>query len=104
MGLRKTFFHNGAVSTFRQAIEFYIERDTAPEKWYPRGPDGGIVKFDDLPAQYHDNINKEPPFGGKPGDRPILTAADIDDIVAFLKTLTDGYRPTSEGTSEPSRR
>jgi cytochrome c peroxidase len=94
VGLRKTFFHNGAVHTLRQAIEFYVERDTAPEKWYPRSADGRIVKFDDLPIQYHDNINKEPPFGGQPSDRPALTAADIDDIIAFLKTLTDGYRRT----------
>jgi len=35
----------------------------------------------------------EPPFGGKPGDRPVLSEADVRDIVVFLKTLTDGYRP-----------
>ena len=91
VALRKTFYHNGAEHDLRKAIEFYVERDTRPEKWYPRGRDGRVEKFDDLPAQYRDNINMEPPFGGKPGDPPALTSAEIDDIVAFLKTLTDGY-------------
>jgi len=93
VALRQVFFHNGVVHSLRQAIEFYAERDTQPEKWYPRRPDGSIDKFDDLPAQYRDNINQEPPFGGKPGDPPPLSARDIDDIVAFLNTLTDGYQP-----------
>ena len=91
VALRNTFYHNGAEHDLRKAIEFYVERDTRPEKWYPRGPDGRVEKFDDLPAQYRNNINMEPPFGGKPGDPPALTSAEIDDIVAFLNTLTDGY-------------
>ena len=93
VALRKTFYHNGAEHSLRKAVEFYVERDTAPEKWYPRAADGHVEKFDDLPAKYRDNINTEPPFGGKPGDRPALSAAEIDDIVAFLQTLTDGYKP-----------
>jgi cytochrome c peroxidase len=51
------------------------------------------MKFDDLPARYQVNINEEPPFGGKPGDKPVLSDTEIDDIVAFLATLTDGYVP-----------
>jgi cytochrome c peroxidase len=35
----------------------------------------------------------DPPFGGQPGGRPALDESDIADIVAFLGTLTDGYRP-----------
>ncbi len=91
VALRNTFFHNGAVHTLRRAIEFYVERDNAPEKWYPRASDGHVVKFDDLPAQYQNNVNKELPFGGKPGDPPVLSATEIDDMIAFLETLTDGY-------------
>ena len=97
VALRKAFFHNGAVHDLRAAVAFYVERDTKPEKWYPRRPDGSIDKFDDLPAQYHDNINVDPPFGGKPGDAPALTDSEIDDIVAFLETLTDGYQPLRPG-------
>lgn len=94
VALRKTFYHNGSEHDLRKAIEFYVERDTAPERWYPRDASGRVMKYDDLPAQYHGNINNEPPFGGKPGDPPVLSAAEIDDIAAFLGTLTDGYSPT----------
>jgi cytochrome c peroxidase len=96
VALRKTFYHNGAEHDLRKAVEFYVERDTAPEKWYPRGADGKVAKFDDLPEKYWDNINNEPPFGGKPGDKPPLSPVEIDDIVAFLKTLTDGYKPVPQ--------
>ncbi|MBV9626931.1 MAG: cytochrome-c peroxidase, partial [Xanthobacteraceae bacterium] len=91
--LRKSFFHNGAFHTLRDAVAFYATRDTNPERWYPRNADGSIHKYDDLPAQYHDNINTDPPFDRQPGDPPALSESEIDDIVAFLKTLTDGYRP-----------
>ncbi len=93
VALRKTFFHNGAIHTLEDAVRFYAQRDTQPQKWYPRRADGTVDKFDDLPAQYRANVNMEPPFGGKPGDKPVLSEADVRDIVAFLKTLTDGYRP-----------
>jgi cytochrome c peroxidase len=93
VALRQTFFHNGAVHTLREAIAFYVERDTAPEKWYPRDAAGQVLKFDDLPEAYRANVNMEPPFGGRPGDPPALSGSDIDDMVAFLNTLTDGYAP-----------
>ncbi|CAJ0694355.1 cytochrome-c peroxidase [Ralstonia mannitolilytica] len=93
VALRKTFFHNGAIHSLEDAVRFYAQRDTQPQKWYPRKADGTVDKFDDLPPQYHANVNMEPPFGGKPGDKPVLSEADVRDIVAFLKTLTDGYRP-----------
>ena len=93
VALRRTFFHNGFVHSLREAVAFYVERDTEPGKWYPRAGDGTVLKFDDLPAQYLTNVNTDPPFGGKPGDKPKLSAQDIDDIVDFLDTLTDGYGP-----------
>jgi cytochrome c peroxidase len=93
VALRQTFFHNGAMHSLRAAIAFYVERDTNPGKWYPRDAAGRVQKFDDLPPPYRGNVNREPPFGGKPGDPPVLSAAEIDDLVAFLNTLTDGYRP-----------
>ena len=91
VALRKAFFHNGVVHTLKEAVEFYAQRDTKPENWYPR--DGGVVvKFDDLPNKYHANVDKEPPFGGKPGGSPSLTDEEIRDVVSFLETLTDGFR------------
>ncbi len=88
---RKIFYHNGLAHSLSEAVAFYVERDTKPEKWYPRNNDGSVRKFDDLPSAYQGNINMDPPFGQKPGDTPRLSDAEIDDIVAFLKTLTDGY-------------
>lgn len=93
VALRKTFMHNGLIHDLRQAVAFYVERDTQPEKWYPVAADGTVQKFNDLPRQYWSNINQEAPFGQHPGDRPVLSDAEIDDIVAFLQTLTDGYKP-----------
>jgi cytochrome c peroxidase len=93
VALRKTFFHNGLVHSLREAVAFYVERDTQPQKWYPRGAEDAVAKFNDLPAKYVTNVNTEPPFGGKPGDRPVLSPAEIDDVVAFLGTLTDGFTP-----------
>jgi cytochrome c peroxidase len=90
---RKVFFHNGRVKTLEQAVRFYVERDVAPAKWYPRRKDGSLEMYDDLPPAYRGNVNREPPFGGKPGDRPVLDAAEIRSVLAFLKTLGDGYRP-----------
>jgi cytochrome c peroxidase len=79
------------VHSLRDAVRFYVERDTRPEKWFPHGPEGSLRKFDDLPQRYWANLNNEPPFGQKPGDPPRLTESDILDVVAFMQTLTDGY-------------
>jgi cytochrome c peroxidase len=89
VALKQSFYHNGIVHTLRDAVAFYAERDTAPEKWYPTAPDGTVRKFDDLPAAYRPNVSTEKPFGP---DR-VLLDADVDDLTAFLKTLTNGYQP-----------
>jgi len=72
-----------------RVLDFYALRDLRPERWYPRARDGHIAKFDDLPPAYASNVNVEPPFDRKRGDRPALSTAERADIVAFLKTLTD---------------
>ena len=89
---RQVFFHNGLVRSLREAVAFYAERDARPDKWYPRDGAGEVRKFDDLPAEYRANVENEAPFGGNRGDPPPLSDTEIDDIVAFLQTLTDGYR------------
>jgi cytochrome c peroxidase len=89
---RKTFFHNGVLHTLKDVIEFYVQRDTNPEKWYPRAQDGTVQKFDDLPPKYHRNVEMGPPFGRRAGAKPVLTYDEIQDLIAFLKTLTDGFR------------
>jgi cytochrome c peroxidase len=91
--MRGAFFHNGAVHTLREAVEFYAQRDTRPEKWYPRNADGSLRKFDDVPPQYRRNIEREAPFGGAAGSPPPLNEVEMDAVVAFLETLNDGYVP-----------
>jgi cytochrome c peroxidase len=88
---KRAFFHNGVFHRLEDVVRFYAERDTAPGKWYPRGSDGAPVKFDDLPAAYRGNVDEQPPFGRHVGEAPVLSEADIRNIVAFLNTLTDGY-------------
>jgi cytochrome c peroxidase len=88
---REAFFHNGAFTSLRDVLHFYNERDLYPEKYYPRNPDGSVHRFDDLPPGYPDNIDHDPPLDRKPGADPALSEAEIDDLIAFLKTLNDGY-------------
>ena len=87
------YMHNGFFDRLRDAVAFYATRDTDPSRWFSTGK-----KFNDLPAQYHANVDVDtPPYQRRPQQRPQLTDAEIDDIEAFLYTLTDGYK------SEPSR-
>ena len=90
---RKVFFHNGRFKTLRDALRFYVRRDTNPEEFYPVAADGTVQKFDDLPAALHANVNvEEVPYDRKPGEAPRLTEAELDDLESFLNTLTDGYQ------------
>ena len=94
VALRQAFFHNGRFGTLKEAVTFYVQRDTQPEKWYPLNADGTVAKFDDLPARYRTNVNTtEAPYNRRAGDAPALSDAEVDDVVAFLKTLSDGYHP-----------
>ena len=90
---RSVFFHNGKIKSLEEAVRFYAERDTDPARWYPRRADGAVEAFDDIPPAMRDNVSREPPFGGKPGGKPALDRSEIRDIVAFLRTLDDGYVP-----------
>ncbi len=89
VALTAPYFHNGRFQTLRELVDFYVTRDTNPERWYPRG-----TKFDDLPPQYRGNVNTEEiPYDRHPGEAPRLSPAEIDAVVAFLNTLTDGFAP-----------
>ena len=91
---RRVFFHNGELDSLTRALEFYVQRDTDPSKFYPRRADGTVDKFDDLPAANRGNVNQtEVPYNRHEGEAPALTDAEIADLVAFLSTLTDGYKP-----------
>jgi cytochrome c peroxidase len=91
---RKTFFHNGAFNNLLDVVRFYVTRDTDPARWYPTGPDGVVDKFNDLPPAYRKNVNTtEVPYNRGPGMAPALNEAEIADLVQFLGTLNDGYKP-----------
>ncbi|MFM0367725.1 cytochrome-c peroxidase [Paraburkholderia aspalathi] len=90
---RKVYFHNGVYHDLKQVMDFYNLRNTAPEKIYPRDASGKVQKYNDLPAQYHANVDvADAPFDRKFGDQPAMTDQDIQDIIAFMKTLSDGYK------------
>jgi cytochrome c peroxidase len=114
---RKVFFHNGVVHSLEQAVRFYATRDTMPELWYPTvggkpksRPDkgfptyglvrqqyvgGAVQKYDDLPAAYRRNVDPQMPLDGRaPGAKPPLGERDVQDLICFLETLTDGYVPS----------
>ncbi|WLE58984.1 cytochrome-c peroxidase [Burkholderia plantarii] len=93
VALKQSFFHNGIYHSLEDVLRFYVQRDTNPEKFYPVRH-GVVQKFDDLPGRYRANINTDPPFDRKKGDKPALDEAEIQDVIAFLHTLTDGYQPT----------
>lgn len=69
------YFHNGVFTTLRDAIRFY---NTACE---PGNPDGWAE------PEVADNRNCTEIGQLK------LSEAEIDDLLAFLNTLTDGYQP-----------
>ena len=66
------YMHNGVFKTLQEVVEFYNTRDT-DSKW--------------AQAEVAENVNKD-----ELGDLQ-LTKQDIDDMIAFMKTLTDGYQP-----------
>jgi cytochrome c peroxidase len=121
---RSSFFHNGVIHSLEQAIRFYNTRDTHPEIWYPTvggtpkaAPDkdfptyglittqyvgGTVQKFNDLPAKYRGNVDPQLPLDGRaPGSKPPMTEAQIADLICFLKTLSDGYQPSTQPASGP---
>ncbi len=93
VALRGVFFHNGVYTTLEDAVRFYALRDSAPQRIYGAAP---ARRFDDLPRPYQSNLNRDAPFGAQPGGKPALTEAEIADVVAFLKTLTDGWVPQAD--------
>ncbi|HVT36082.1 MAG TPA: cytochrome c peroxidase [Nevskiaceae bacterium] len=105
VSMRRVYFHNGAMHDLRKVLEFYVQRDTQPQRWYPRDAHGRVNRYDDLPVQFHGNVNQEPPFGRHAGDQPALTAKEIDDVLAFLGTLSDGYaaRPLTDHQDRNAR-
>jgi cytochrome c peroxidase len=84
---RQVFFHNGRFHTLREVMRFYVSRDLRPGEWYPHG---GRDQYDDLPPSLRGNVDRKTlPLARPPGGAPVWTDAEIDDVIAFLRTLDD---------------
>ena len=70
VALTPPYMHNGVFKTLYQVVAFYNSRDVLP---WPS-------------PEWAENVNRDEL--GNLG----LTAPEIEDIVAFLHTLSDGYR------------
>jgi len=86
---RHVFMHNGAFHSLRDVVEFYLTRDITPGRWYPSGT------YDDLPPEDRQFVDRtDMPFTTQhPDAKPAISEQDVNDLLAFLETLTDGYRP-----------
>ncbi|MGH8461525.1 MAG: cytochrome-c peroxidase [Stenotrophobium sp.] len=117
------YFHNGVFTTLREVVEWYVTRDInnnpdnnpIPET-NPYNPAGSFylaadgspdrLQYNDIPVDYNANVNigevpyTPPTFQG--GQAPTLDSAEIDDVVAFLCTLTDGYDPGNPAAYDAS--
>lgn len=83
VAVRRSFFHNGVFHSLDQVLRFYARRDTHPAEFY------AAARYDDLPPVYRINVDTDPPFGRRPGDKPALDEDEIAAVAAFLNTLTD---------------
>jgi cytochrome c peroxidase len=135
---RNAFFHNGVFHSLLQVVNFYNTRDTNPEYWYPSTGGTGtptanpgyalqpayasgatVSAYNDLPSQYHGNIDEELPMGqGQTAaggttqadgakarafhSTPQLTQQNIADLICFLQTLSDGYQPPAQAPTSGS--
>ena len=74
----------------KEALRFYVQRDAHPERWYSVAKDGRVVKFDDLPVALRRNVDiVDSPLNLKRGEKPVWNDQDIEDVIAFLRTLQD---------------
>lgn len=89
--LRKHFFHNGVFDSLEDVIRFYVRRDINPKSFYSLDANGNPVLYNDLPEALRGNVTRQLPLGRTAAQGPGLTASEIADVAAFLRTLTDGY-------------
>jgi cytochrome c peroxidase len=86
---RRVFLHNGSFHSLKELLRFYVQRDTDPARWYPH--DGPKVEaFDDLPPAVRANVDHvDLPLTRSKGQQPLWNEAEIEDVLAFLRTLSD---------------
>jgi cytochrome c peroxidase len=85
VAVRESFGHNGVHKHLRDVLSFYNLRASFPGRIYPQGQ-----KFDDVPPRYRGNVNiYSPIYNRREGSPPPMSEQDMDDLTAFLNTLTD---------------
>ncbi len=93
IALTAPYTHNGYFKSLRTVVEFYAKRDTKKRCSNPLTTDTNAMTQNCWPApETLANVNHAELGSLK------LTTQDIDDLVAFLNTLTDGYKTTSPWT------
>jgi cytochrome c peroxidase len=75
--------HNGVFKTLKDVVRFNNTRDV------PGGNSGADWPAPEVAENVHRHMPPMPGFFGQLG----LTDQEVDDIVAFLETLTDGHVP-----------
>jgi cytochrome c peroxidase len=78
----KAYMHNGYFKSLKEVVHFYNTRDILPV-CKPDDPGKKVICWP--PAEYSTNVNKRQLGHLK------LTDQEENDLVAFLKTLTDNY-------------
>ena len=91
VALKHSYFHNGIFGDLFQVINFYINREIKPSELYVNQSGQADVKYNDLPTRFQGNVQQRVPFRPLGSGAPRLTASEIQDLIAFLCTLTDGY-------------
>lgn len=83
------YMHNGYFKTLRNVVDFYNTRDVKPRCADPFTRESEALQQGCWPeAEVADTVNHNE-IKGALG----LSEQEVNDMVAFLKTLTDGYQP-----------
>ncbi|MGD0739462.1 MAG: cytochrome c peroxidase [Terracidiphilus sp.] len=90
-GFVKAYMHNGYFKSLKEVVHFYNTRDVLPRC---KAGDSGEKVTCWPPPEDATNLNKKQLGNLK------LTDQEEDDLVAFLKNLTDGYKVSSPRVSK----
>ena len=91
VALKHAYEHNGVFGSLSAVVNFYAKRDLQPGQFYVTEAGGPDLRYNDLPFQFKGNVQQRVPFRPFADGSPRLNAADVEDLVTFLCTLTDGY-------------
>ena len=88
IALTAPYMHNGYFMTLKGVVDFYNTRDTKPVCPQEFLAEDEAIKKGCWPAaEVAENVNRDELGNLK------LSEQEVDDIVAFMHTLTDGWRP-----------